>query len=470
VNSFEAIPTRQIVRFNPVLYDSWDLDIRSVVHNLDDLPLLNDAGQEIPVYNEAGARVPRRHQLLDPDLPPCGVLLNLATCEALFNPDLSETHERARRIRVSLYPQAYLRHAGHVQANCILPAFEPIVNAINKSITRDHDEDPNESDDEDDVRRPPAALNGLKFQAYNEMVHRFTDRHGGMDVQQGTLTAAASGRFARSAKDIAAAKKVLLSVDRSLPHDRMREKLRPRDAPRDLRFEQVYTLDLHLLPQHQRNGRFVPIFHNAFFQSMGTYTVLRFIYRNVIVPLTQGWTDPRIATKVKGHLKLYKPQVRSICVFNVNSPDHGHACHLQIYPAIFEWVTYPIQFMLEVVWQIVKSNTAQQPSPYLVEIIASLERALVFAYTGNGKVLSRSVMAPLYISRALVDQGFPTVNAAIFSLCSNDTIDVCPQLWPWDKANKGPAMCSGGSQSVHYSEPMHAVSVSPPLLTAKSSR
>ncbi|KAF9518846.1 hypothetical protein BS47DRAFT_1358506, partial [Hydnum rufescens UP504] len=348
---FEDIPAATIRGQHDVLYDSWDADLRVEIEDLEGLPLLDDSEKEIRIYNQEGNRVPRREPLFYGDEAPCGVLLNLATCEALFVLEPSMIDEGEEHVYVSVYPQAYLRHIGHMRANCVMRDFRAVIKRINNTIT--HPE--GESDDSDDeieaeyLSARPAALRGTSFQAYNEMVHRFTDRHGGMDIQQGSLTAAASGRYARDARDVRTAKGRSALVDELLPHERMTEKMELENSPRDLRLEQVYTLDLHCMPEEHRNGRY--------------------IYRNIILPLTEAWRSPSLATQLKDHLVVLTPEC---------------------YPHIYDWVSYPVQAMLSMAWRQVSLQPEHDPkdpktlpSPYLVEVMTLLERSLAYAYTGS---------------------------------------------------------------------------------------
>ncbi|KAF9515149.1 hypothetical protein BS47DRAFT_1391881 [Hydnum rufescens UP504] len=423
---FDNIPTEQIIAENQdLLYDSWDPDLRNRIRDLDALPLVDEDGNEVRIYDEEGCRVLRRFAVVDVNQPACGVLLNLSTCEALFNLDPSQLDDGECPIHLSLYPQAYLRSVGHAQANGILPDFQVIVNRLNDEITRpDRADDQSDDDDEewDEHRRPP-ALRGVKFQAYNEMVHRFTDRHGGMRVQRGAVTAAAAGRYARDAKDCQSATKTWDAVKTLLPHEHMSEQLSPANCPRDLRLEQVYNLDLHRLPEERRNGRY--------------------IYTNIIVPLTKGWEVPAIASQLKQHLSIYTSDA---------------------YPALFDWVTYPVQAMLESAWQTVQLSQAPSfPSPYMIEVIAVLERALAYAYTGSAKLLSRSLMQPLFTSRALVDHGFPMLSQSIVTMkkdrsTNKSFVSVSSSAWPWNQERKAPATCSDGAQSVYYSKRLYNVS------------
>ncbi|KAF9515156.1 hypothetical protein BS47DRAFT_1391886 [Hydnum rufescens UP504] len=150
-------------------------------------------------------------------------------------------------------------------------------------------------------------------------------------------------------------------VDELLPHERMTEKMELENSPRDLRLEQVYTLDLHfILPS-------VP----------GTSTATS-------SSRSPRHGDPRsLATQLKDHLVVLTPEC---------------------YPHIYDWVSYPVQAMLSMAWR---------------QVIALLERSLAYAYTGSAKVISRSLMEPMFTSRAIIDQGYPMVNQSIATVKMN---------------------------------------------------
>ncbi|KAF9511314.1 hypothetical protein BS47DRAFT_1363928 [Hydnum rufescens UP504] len=86
-----------------------------------------------------------------------------------------------------------------------------------------------------------------------------------------------------------------------LPHKHISEQLSPANCPQDLHLEQVYNLDLHSFPEEHWNGRY--------------------IYTNIILPLTKGWEVPTIVSQLKQHVSIYTSDA---------------------YPALFEWVTYPV--------------------------------------------------------------------------------------------------------------------------------
>ena len=135
---------------------------------------------------------------------------------------------------------------------------------------------------------------------------------------------------------------------------------------------------------------------------------------------------------------------------------------LQAYPAMFDWVMYPIQVMLEAAWRACEAER-KSPSPYLVETIALLEQALAYAYIGSAKVLSHAVMEPLFTSQSLIDQGFPTINQAVIRMqvdrkTYQPILTVCQQGWPSVVGRKAPAICSTGAQQMYYSKSLFDVS------------
>jgi hypothetical protein len=120
--------------------------------------------------------------------------------------------------------------------------------------------------------------------------------------------------------------------------------------------------------------------------------------------------------------------------------------------------------MLEMAWEGVKNNRGPEglPSPYLVEVIALLERALAYGYTGSAKVISRGLMEPLFTSRSLVLHGFPTINRSVVQ-ASIDRKTQKPFLlidyraWPL-RDRLSPAICSASAQKMYYSSTMFEVS------------
>ena len=55
--------------------------------------------------------------------------------------------------------------------------------------------------------------------------------------------------------------------------------------------------------------------------------------------------------------------------------------------------------------KLIKKNAL--PCPFYLELLAALERILCFCHMGNTAILATSLMNPLYLSRAVIKDGFP---------------------------------------------------------------
>jgi hypothetical protein len=111
--------------------------------------------------------------------------------------------------------------------------------------------------------------------------------------------------------------------------------------------------------------------------------------------------------------------------------------------------------------EIANIKSGRLPSPYILEFLCALERAVAYAHTGNGKVLSSGVMGPLYMSRALVEHGMPTIKKSIYTTPFQKATPfiIHEELWPLNRSGKAPAICSKRSQILTYGEAHYLVSV-----------
>jgi hypothetical protein len=126
------------------------------------------------------------------------------------------------------------------------------------------------------------------------------------------------------------------------------------------------------------------------------------------------------------------------------------------------WATYGINSLQKQIYSQEMANLVRgrKVSPYLLEFCAALERTEAYAHTGNAKVLSNAVMKPLFITRALLEHGMPTINKAIYTTRFLDIsrFTIQEDLWPLAPGRKGPAICSRRSQMLTYGEPHFMVS------------
>jgi hypothetical protein len=99
-------------------------------------------------------------------------------------------------------------------------------------------------------------------------------------------------------------------------------------------------------------------------------------------------------------------------------------------------------------------------SPYTLEFASALERTLAYAHTGNVKVLSSAVMKPLFMARAMVELGMPTILKGAYELPMQGVTPfvVNPHAWPLTANKRGPAICSKASHVFHYGEDHYMVS------------
>ena len=132
--------------------------------------------------------------------------------------------------------------------------------------------------------------------------------------------------------------------------------------------------------------------------------------------------------------------------------DHN----LQIFPSMFNWVSYPVTSLIEQIYkqEIRNIRLGVKPCQMRLELIACLERVLCFCHTGNASVFATTLMNPLGLSRGAIKDGFPVLmdlfkDATILGASYNGfTID--PHKWP-PKGTHPPAMASRRAQVLTYS-------------------
>lgn len=131
---------------------------------------------------------------------------------------------------------------------------------------------------------------------------------------------------------------------------------------------------------------------------------------------------------------------------------------LQVFPALYDWVSYPITILIKKLFQLEMGHIDKkvQPSPFRIELLASLERLLCFCHTGNTSVFATSLMGQLNLSRSAVTDGFPIMSKVfkqpniIFAMQHGYEINPCK--WPIMR-NGYPAIASKRAQVLTYSLP-----------------
>jgi hypothetical protein len=128
-------------------------------------------------------------------------------------------------------------------------------------------------------------------------------------------------------------------------------------------------------------------------------------------------------------------------------------------------MTFGITSLLELIWDHQQPLLAKglKPSPQMIEICASLERALAYAHTGNAKVMSAGVMRPLWLIRSLLDQGLPTLSPMLRIVTETTgtlPVAVSPAQWPTVTRFNVPATASKRTQMLTYSLEHYEVCIS----------
>lgn len=80
-----------------------------------------------------------------------------------------------------------------------------------------------------------------------------------------------------------------------------------------------------------------------------------------------------------------------------------------------------------------------------------LECALAFAYTGDSRVLTRTLMRPFGLSRSLIELGLPAITAIDFNTHLSQYFAHNPALWPLTSSRE-PAVASKKALSLTYGD------------------
>src|ERR1700722_16641045 len=83
----------------------------------------------------------------------------------------------------------------------------------------------------------------------------------------------------------------------------------------------------------------------------------------------------------------------------------------QAFPNMYLWTTYGLVSLLEELWagQISAIHKRAQISPYVIEVVSMLERALAMAFTGDARVITKDLMGPFGLKRSLLEHGLPSI-------------------------------------------------------------
>ena len=318
VDEWVALDEDHIQAEHDIIFDSWDIESRNVIEDLSEIPLYDDTGKEIRIYSSDGRKIARRGAHLAPDTKSCGVLVNLRTITSVFQPDdnnvdmeeetdeemdMDEEDRPARatnRVSLSVYPQAFLRDYGHIQAKGPLQLMQPIIETINASFEDDRQDADISSDGPGLIHSTNTPVTGISTQMYNRMFHKAATQAGALDVQRGRLTGALSGGGATTTKGKKTAQLLRRYCNAKLPHARFADRVDITDCPSALRVESVYVVDMLQIPEHDRDGRT--------------------LYQKLICILVDAWSRTEVSDRLKSHLLVLTPEV---CTHHIQFTSHA---------------------------------------------------------------------------------------------------------------------------------------------------
>ena len=132
---------------------------------------------------------------------------------------------------------------------------------------------------------------------------------------------------------------------------------------------------------------------------------------------------------------------------------------LKAYPDIFLWTTYPLTTLLKYFHQkkTRMAADAMADAP-MVELCAAVERALNYMHTGHGKAITTTLMNPLWLGRAVIEDGLPCINPVFFQIQDGMRFRFALEKWPMDGHKLIPASASKAVQVMNYGETQFNVS------------
>jgi hypothetical protein len=244
--------------YNSDIYDSDDLHRRKTLSlaELHALPMEDEDGSEIPLYTMEGYKIERRLAQFSMNTQPHGVLVDLRKLDALFRQDddddlVDDDDQNLPRNKYYVYPQAGLVNAGHFQSTGLIAPIQRLLANLNNELQQESDSL---------IVGPNSPVAGISCQAYNSVMHatrgRTAQHH---DAQKGLITSALAGAWATTYTTQHTARRLSDKCNAHYPHAEFREKISREAISRDLRVENVFTIDVPNLPLRLQSGGYVLI-------------------------------------------------------------------------------------------------------------------------------------------------------------------------------------------------------------------
>ncbi|KAG6371988.1 hypothetical protein JVT61DRAFT_9006 [Boletus reticuloceps] len=431
---WEDLPREEVAAKHPAAYDCYIPETRRGIDLLT-YPLENDFNDVVNVYDEDGYRIIRQKVVSHQST---GTLMDLSLVHTLFQSNQDDYGLIHNDVKYTVYPLAFTRNLGNVQADGVITPFRCMMNIIDAKLqagqaghgqrrrpqrgpAMQEDDSPNEDEEDDDdaamdVNMAESLLHPVCSQIYNVISHRVRDAAKFHEVQLGLVTTSLAGTTAASLPSKNRWQRNLDRCRGDLPHVRCAQKITGPGQPQSMRFENTYRLDVQRLQERKRSGDV--------------------IYTEVITPLTRSWSHPTVLTAIKG----------SCVVLTKN-----------VIPELFQCTTYPLTCLIEHMWK--KHEPALKEGyivdPFELETMAMLERALNYAHTGSARVLTRMLMDRAWLSLSVVNDGLPCISNSFIQAgsLSSGLVTIRREMWPVHPATQIPLTASQRSQELTYGKP-----------------
>lgn len=135
-----------------------------------------------------------------------------------------------------------------------------------------------------------------------------------------------------------------------------------------------------------------------------------------------------------------------------------------MWPQILNWATKPVSAAIESLWEAHQSKPEGMDAEWdEIELVCLLERLLVFAQTGNARVISGVLSEAFGLKHSLETTGFPTFSSAL------DTTLPTPRIrqgyWPTRGVDDQAVTCANATLKYYYNESVSQVRLEWPLRT-----
>ncbi|EPQ50156.1 hypothetical protein GLOTRDRAFT_97197 [Gloeophyllum trabeum ATCC 11539] len=382
-----------------------------------------------PIYDIHRNLLPRRFENLHQK--DCGLLMDLRRVQSLFassfygmddperdiDTDDEDGHIYAGKYRgpkISLYPLAYSRLAGHASINTVSDSVKKdCIARVNNAYGKPFHQPPGWTLDTSVDPSATTFMKGSKTLIYNTVTHYVRPRASFHEAQLGLNTRQLAGAYAVSDRNRRIAHNTASRLHACLPHVALSQRMSVDDPCIDLRYEQTFCLNFDHLKDN----------------------------------ITRSTAAFNVVVQVIAHMNK-ETTLSDICrksiVFTPGT-----------FPKIFSVMSFPVTSLIERLRHLLavqqnNFNLRKAVPFYYIELMSVLERALNFCHTGSVRVIERRLMTALWTGLALVKDGPPCLNPLLISLSLGDRTAITFSHDRWPTQDLFPALASGRAQSLTY--------------------